>query len=229
VQAQEDECRTLIEKAIKATGGEQKLSTLKASQAKAKGSITIMEMNLPFTAEVFSHMPDKTKVVASLDVMGMNVEFIQVYDGKKGWQKAAGQLKELQGDELKELRRDLYVENVSSLVVLKDKAYKLSPLGEAKVEGRDAVGVRVTRQGEPDVSLYFDKKDHLLIKTESRGLDPTLQEVNQEKIFLNHKEIDGMRVPTRILVNNDGKRFLEMEVTEIRLLESLDASIFVQP
>jgi outer membrane lipoprotein-sorting protein len=228
-QAQEDESRALIAKAIKAQGGEEKLSSLKAMQAKGKGTINIMEMNLPFTAELFIHLPDKLKVVVNSEFMNMNVEIIQVYDGKKGWAKFAGMLKDFDADELKEARKGMYVEYVSSLVVLKDKAFKLSLLGESKVEGRDAVGVRVSREGEQDVNLYFDKKEHLLLKSESRGRDPNMQEVNQEKIFLDYKEFDGIRAATRFIVNHDGKRFLEMDVTEQRHLPSLDASIFVQP
>jgi outer membrane lipoprotein-sorting protein len=229
VRAQEDDPRALINKAIKAQGGEKALAKYKAAQLKTKGTVHRMG-GLAFTSEDYLQKPDKIKQVVQVTIMGKDYTQTIVFDGKKVWFKFNDDLKDL-GDKALELFKEMaYAEEVSNLIVLKDKKYKLSPLGEVKVEGRDAVGVQVSAKGHKDVNLYFDKAKHMLLKSETRTLDfETEQEITQEKIYLDYKEQDGLQMPTKILILQDGKKYVEAEVTEIQLLESLDASIFAKP
>src|SRR5205807_2410640 len=53
--------------------------------------------------------------------------------------------------------------------LLRDRQFTLAALPEAAVEGRPAVGVKASYPGQPDVSLWFDKETHLLVKTAYRS------------------------------------------------------------
>jgi hypothetical protein len=228
-QGQDGEPRAIIDKAIKAHGGAKKLAAIKAIQMKGKGKIYV-PMEASFTAEITAQPPDKQRLSADLEINNMNFKFVQVFDGKKGWQGVAGMIKELDADEIKEAKQQAHVNEVETLIVLKDKNYKLSALGESKVGDNDVVGVQVTKKGWRDVNLFFDKKTHLLLKAEYRALDPNKQEVAQEKLFLDYKDFEGYKAPGRMVINNDGKKFLDMEITEATTMETpLDASVFVKP
>jgi hypothetical protein len=228
--AQEDESRALVEKAIKAHGGADKLSRANAKLLKAKGKVNIMNMDLPVTFEVHIQLPDRTKLAGELEINNMTIAVTQVYDGKKGWQSFLGKTQEMDKKTLEELKNNLYVEKLTNLVELRDRAYKLSPLGEGKVEGRDAVGIQVTKKGARDVNLWFDKQTHTLVKLEHRAFDNnTMQDVNQEKIFTEYKDVNGLKVPGRVLVKHDGNRFADFEVTETTFVDRHDDSIFAKP
>jgi hypothetical protein len=228
-QGQDGEPRAIVDKAIQAHGGAKKLEAVKAVQIKGKGKI-YQPMEAAFTAELSSQPPDKTKLSVDIEVNNMNFAFVQVFDGKKGWQGITGMIKELDADEVKEAKEQAHVGEVEGLVVLKDKSYKLSALGETKVGDNDTVGVQVTKKGKRDVNLFFDKKTHLLLKAEYRALDPNKQEVTQEKLFLNYKDVGGMKAPGRLVINNDGKKFLEIDITETNMMETpFDASVFAKP
>jgi hypothetical protein len=228
-QAGQDDSRALINKAIKAHGA-NRLAKVKAVQLKGKGKIHL-DKEYPFTAEISEQLPDKQKVVVEAEFNGMNVTFTQVLSGKKGWKGITGMIKPLDKEELKEAREQMHVARVESLLPLKEKSYKLSALGEAKVDGHDAVGVQVTKEGFRDINLYFDKKTHLLRKAEYRAFDDmNKKEVTQEKFYKGHKDVDGFKAPSEIRVNNDGKKFLEIEISETTLLENtLDDSVFAKP
>jgi hypothetical protein len=228
-QGQDGESRAIIDKAIKAHGGAKKLEAIKAIQLKGKGKI-YQPMEATFTAEISQQLPDKMKLSVDLEINNMNFAFVQVFDGKKGWQGIAGMIKELDADEVKEAREQAYVGEVETLIVLKDKSYKLSALGETKVGDQDVVGVQVTKKGKRDVNLFFDKKTHLLLKAEYRALDPNKQEVTQEKLFLDYKDVGGFKSPGRMVINNDGKKFLEIDITETTPMETpFDESVFAKP
>src|SRR5262249_6710689 len=158
------------------------------------------------------------------EVNGQKINVVTVFNGEKVSFKVNGQ--EMKADDkiLAEIKEVGHLVQVSRLVALKDKAYELTPLGEAKVEGKAAVGLRVVRQGYKDISLYFDKESGLVVKMERRGVDPMSgQEFAEERIILEYQKVDDLPVPKKVLVNRDGKKFLELEVLEIKLSETLDA------
>jgi len=230
-RAQDDECRAIVAKGIKALGGEERLAKHQGHYFKGKGQVHVMGMDLEFTAEVYEQQPDKQKAEIEFAIMGQNFKFIEVYNGDKGWRNIMGKTMAVEADDMKEHKQNAHAERVSGLLVLKDKAYKLSSLGEVKVNGRAAQGVLVARQDYRDVSLFFDKETSLLIKVETRGKDPnTMQEGAQEKLFLDYKElVPGFQIPTKMVINFDGKKFMDINVTEARMVEKHDASIFAEP
>lgn len=230
ILAQEDECRAILDKAMQAHGGAEKLAKVKASQAKSKGNLEIMG-GIKYSGETFSLLPDKFKVVLEVEVNNMTIGITQVFNGEKFWLHVNNKTIEMSDAKLiAELKETMYAEGVGSLALLGDKKFQLAPLGEVQVQDRSAVGVRVSSKGHRDVNLYFDKKTHLLAKSEYRTTDPlTNQEVNQEKIFSDYQAVDGVQSPRKILVQQDGKRYMELEITEVRLLGTLDDSVFSKP
>ena len=58
-------------------------------------------------------------------------------------------------------------------MALRGKRFRVAPPGEARANGRDAVGVRVRREGRRDVNLYFHKMTGLPLRTECpvKGLE----------------------------------------------------------
>src|SRR5947209_17139515 len=82
------EPRAVIDKAIKAFGGEEKLAK-KAGQAKNKGTLEIAG-GISFTQEVSFQIPDKFKDVMHMEVNGQKVTITTVYNGKDAWVNANG-------------------------------------------------------------------------------------------------------------------------------------------
>ena len=130
-----------------------------------------------------------------------------------------------------EAREQMHVQRVTKLVALKDKAYTVKPLGEAKVGDKAAVGLLVTHKDRRDVSLYFDKKTHLLLKVETRGKDVQAggQEFTGETFYSDYKEIEGVKYAMKAVLKRDGKLFLETESTEVTPQDKLDAATFAKP
>ena len=66
---------------------------------------------------------------------------------------------------------------------------------------------------------------------EHRTVAPvTEMEVNEERIITEYgKSTDGIPTPKKVLIKHDGKKFLEAEVSELKLLEKLDDSEFTKP
>src|SRR5579859_6363032 len=130
-----DDVKAVLEKAIKAHGGESNLSKYKAAKVKAKGVMSVMGADVEFSVDATSQLPDLLRVELKLDIMGQAITVVQVYDGKKGWASGPMGTMELDGaqlDELKEQAYGNYVENLTPL--LKDKQFELKLIGEEKLD-----------------------------------------------------------------------------------------------
>src|SRR5262249_2306647 len=100
-------------------------------------------------------------------------------------------------------------------------------LGEAEVEGKAVVGVRVSSKGHEDISLYFDKKTYLLTKTVFRATEKNGNEANDERIVAEYtKDKNGVPVPKKVVMKRGGGEVMELDVTEFTYLEKLDDNEF---
>jgi outer membrane lipoprotein-sorting protein len=228
--AAQDENRAVIKKAIKATGGEEKLAKLNTAKAKFKSTGEFAGITTKLAGEITTQMPRQMKLDIQVEAQGQNLTLLIVLNGDKAWLQVAGETTAIKGKELGDLKEELHAQQVETLVpLLKDKAYKLHALGEAKVGGLPAVGVRVESRGHKDVNLYFDKKTGLLVKAERRALDDAEKEVTEETFYRDYKDVGGVKVPMKVVVHHDGKKYLEMEITEYRFPDKLDDSEFARP
>lgn len=224
-----DEPKDIIAKAIKAHGGEAFLAKQKAGQIKTKGKINLPGIGeTEYSQETSFMLPDKFKDAMELKVAGQTVNVLTIVNGDTVVLEANGKAID-EGKKVKAAIADVsHVMEVARMVGLQDKGYELSPIGEDKIEGQKVVGVRVSKKGQKDVSLYFDQGTGLLAKVEFRTTDQaTGNEVTEERFPSDYaKNADGVAVPKKIVVKRDGKTFIEAEVLETKHFEKLDDSEF---
>ena len=141
-------------------------------------------------------------------------------------------MRDMSKEELAEERESQNANSIARLAVLPDKAYMVSTVGESKVGDKEAVGILVKRKGYRDVSLFFDKKRHLLLKSETRVKDPQGggdTEFTQEAFYDDYKKVGDLQVAHKLTVKRDGKAFLESETTDFKPEEKLDDGLFAKP
>jgi hypothetical protein len=224
------DARALVEKAVKAQGGQEKLEKFAAHTSKFKGTFHGMGQAIPMTGEISSQGADRFKMEAEVEAGGMKFRFVSVLAGDKGWVRVGDATTEMDKDQLAEAEEQAYAGWVGTLAPLKDKEFTLAAIGEAKVNDKPALGVKVSRKGRRDVDLYFDKETGLLVKTETRVKDEgSGQEVTEENYPGEYKEVQGTKQPTKFTVKRDGKLWVEGEATEQQLAEKLDDGVFAKP
>jgi hypothetical protein len=224
-----------IDRALQAHGGLDLLSKLRAVTMKGKGTFFAVGPALPYTGEWAFQGPDRWRFDVAMTVKGKVNKLSQAVAGATGWRKYGDmEPNDLSRGELEEIRAEMYAAWVATLAPLKDKAFKLTALGEIAVEGRPTHAFMVEKQGRRPVTLSFDKKTHLLVKSacqipENDPKEKKAREINQELYYHDYRTVAGVRLAGRVVAHRDGKRFAENEYTEIRLLERLDDSTFARP
>ncbi len=219
--------RAVVEKALKAHGGEEKLAKFKARQLTLKGTIEIMGQSADFTQELWFMAPDKLKEQSELEIGGQKVTFAGVINGDKVTLTINGMDFPIPDASKDDMRDGTWLIGLMTIAGLKNKEVELSSLGETQVNNKPAVGVKVSAKGRKSGNLYFDKESGLLVKMERQALDfNTQQEVKEERFIREYQEVQGIKAPKKTLIHRDGQKFLEAEVTSAKYLEKLDDNIF---
>jgi hypothetical protein len=225
-----DEAQAILNKALKAHFPKGKDDKNTAYQGKNKGTIYVAGLELEFTQEISVQTPGKFKEVMDLTVMNQAVKTVTVFNGKEGWIKVNDKDIKVDGAILDEFKEIAYWMSVSQFSGFKEKGIKLSLLGEVQVNGKPALGVKLSKDAKKEMDMYFDKKTGLLAKTERRTKDlMSGQEVTEERIVTEYQDVKGQQVAKKVIVNRDGKKLMEAEVLETRFLEKLDDAEFAQP
>jgi hypothetical protein len=226
--ADEKEAMAIVDKGIKALGGEEKLQKLDAVSWKSKGKLTFNENESEFTAQATFQGLDRYRGEFSTD----QFQGVFVLSGSKGWGKFGENAMEMDEDSVKrEKRQSIYLQLIPvKLLPLKGKEFKLDTAGEEKVDDKAAVGVKVTDPDGKEFTLYFDKESGLPVKLAAQVMGFGGQdEFKQETTYKEYKDFGGIKKATKVHSSRDGKPFVDSEVTEFKVLDKVPADTFSEP
>jgi hypothetical protein len=224
------EAAAIVDKAIKALGGEEKLSKAKVVQWKGKGKIRFGENENEFTAESTTQGLDHMQRVFEGEFNGNPFRGVTVVAGKRGWRKFGDNLQELEGDGLANELRAVYLSAIPiTLVQLKGKEFKIDTAADEQVGGKPANGVKVIAPDGKDFLLYFDKESGLPVKQVAKVLSFNGEEITQESTFSDYKELSGIKKATRFESKRDGQPFQELQITDFKVLDKVDPKTFAEP
>jgi hypothetical protein len=224
------DARSVIDRAIEAAGGKDRLAGFKAAEWTCKGTAHASTA-LAFTDRCFAQWPEQFRHESSIEVRGQTFQRALILDTAQGWLKESGKTATLNDRALTELRHKVHVLRLAAtLLPLKDKGVTLETLEELKIDDRAAVGVKATSADWPDLRLYFDKEKGLLLKCERTVKDALSgNEVNEETFFSDYHEVEGVQVARKVSVKRDGKPFLDWTITEFQVRAKLDPGLFTGP
>lgn len=226
--ADADDARALVDQAIKAHGGAERLTKMRSQLRTFKGEIVSFGTPVPTTGDASMNLPEQWRWSFELNPGNQKIALGLAVNGAKGWRSGGGSVKELTKQEVDEMRDELYVAWLMTLVPLTEKDVALTTLPEIKIGSDAAVGVKASRKGNADVKLYFDKKSNLLTKVERRGKEAGL-DITKEYFLSEPKDFDGLKLPSKHLELINGKKAAEWTITAYKFPSKVDDSVFNKP
>ncbi len=222
----EQEVKSILDRAIKALGGEEKLGKVDAFSWKSKGVVVFNGNENESSNEV---------TVKGLDHFRRefgNDQFhgVVVVSGDKAWRKFGDDVRELEGDMLANEKRTVYLHVIPiTLVPVHGKGFKVEAAGDEKVGDKPAAILKITGPDGKDFTLSFDKESGLPVKQVARVVGFQGQEQTLETTFADYKDFDGIKKATKVEIKRDGEKFQTMELTEFKVLDKVDAGTFTEP
>jgi hypothetical protein len=228
--ADDKEVQAVLDKAIRALGGAEKLGAVKAFTSKGKGKITFGDGDNEFTATTTAQGLDHVRAEFEGEFMGNKVKGVTVLAGDKGWRKFGDMGMEMDKDGVANEKRNLYLQIVPVTVVpLKDKNFKVKAAGTEKVGDKPAAVLEVTGPDDKTFKLWFDEASGLPVKLVAKVVGFTGEEFTQETTFSDYKEFGGIKKATKVVSKRDGMKFIEQETTDFKPVEKVDPKTFEEP
>jgi hypothetical protein len=228
--ADDKDCKAVLDKAIKALGGEENLSKVKAATWTNKGKITFNGEDHEFTSKATLQGLDQYRSEFEGDFGGNKIKGVTVLAKNKGWRQFGGDTSELDENGLANEKRSVYLQVLPmTLLPLKHKNFKLEAAGEKAVGGKPAVGLKVTPPDGKDFTLFFDKESGLPIQLVAKVVGFMGDEFTQETTFADYKEFGGIKKATKSSSTRDGEKFIETQITEFKVLDTVDPKTFEEP
>lgn len=228
--ADDQEASAVIDKAVKALGGAEKLGAAKALEWKVKGKLYLNDNDNNFTSKVTTQGIDHYRQEFEGEFDGNPIKGVTVVDGDKGWRKISDDSNKLDDDALANEKRTAYLHVVPEMPqLLKGDGFKVELGDEEKVGGKPAAVLKVTGPDGKDFQLYFDKQSGLPVRMKATVIDFQGEEYKQDSTFSDYKKFDGIKRATKTEMKRNDKKFLDMDVTDFKVLDKVDSKTFAEP
>jgi hypothetical protein len=222
----DDTATAILDKAIKAAGGEEKLGKAEAFSWKAKGRVIGNGNESEFESQVTIKGIDYLRREFGND----RIKLLVVVNGDRGWRRFRDQNEEIVGEGLSNEKRTIYLQVAAiRLVPLKGKGFKCESVADENVGDKPAAVLKVTGPDGKEFTLCFDKDSGLPIKQVVKMPDAQGTIYLVEVTFAGYKDFDGIKKATKTEVRRDGKLVQQMEMTEFKVLDKVDPQTFAEP
>jgi hypothetical protein len=230
LSGENDSPRSVIDRALLATGGAEQLAQHRAGTWEGRGFYHGFG-GVQFTIEGARQGEDQIALKTVSTSAGGTFTRVLVVNRDRGWLMMNGQRQELDKEALAEEKERLYGNWVATLLPLPDAKYRLKRIGESKVGDRAVVGLEVASDGHRPVRLYFDRDSGLLAKKETQATarQQPGKEVTEDVIFSDYQSVDGVKHATKVKLLVDGKLTSETEITANHPAKMLDDKLFARP
>jgi hypothetical protein len=230
--ADDKDVAAILAKAMKALGGEEKLSKIEAVTWKTTGWMNMLFQgpeHFKCTGELSIAGLDRSRSeLTMLDSGGNRGTIRSVLNGDNAWLDWGDGPKPTR--HAPGLKRSLYLAMIPvTLAPLKDPRFKIKVDGDEKVGNRPAVVLNVTCPDGETIKVSFDKESGLPLKSVGKALlfDDVAHnlDVTQEVIYSNYKDFGGIKTAGQIDIKSPGFN-RKLEVIEFKVLKPVDPSLF---
>jgi outer membrane lipoprotein-sorting protein len=217
------DCKAIIDRAVQARGGADKLAKFNTMSWTANGTFYGMGNEMPYSATYAAEWPGKYRMEIK-DFMTV------ILNGDKAWRIQGDSTDELDKDQLAGTQQGVFASWVADHLQVSGEGVSCSVKPEAKVDDKPADVVVVSRSGHSDVTLYFDKGSGLLVKRETMVKDPQEDKlVKEEASYSDYKEFDGVKWPTTVSIRRNGEPYVKATYTDIKPSPKIDPKTFEKP
>jgi hypothetical protein len=226
----DDATNAVLDKAIKALGGAEKLGKLETITWKSKGKITFNDNDNDVSIQATAQGLDHFRSEFEGEFGGNKVKGVSVINGTKAWRKFGDETMEMDADALANEKRTLYIQLTPILILpLKEKGFKVEMAGEEKVGDKPAAVLKVTGPDGKDFKLFFDKESGLPVKLTATVVGFNGEEFVQDTSYSDYKDFAGIKKATKVESKRDGQKFISQEITEFKALDKPAPRTFAEP
>ena len=222
----EERARQILHKTVEALGGEAYLTVQNIVR---KGKFYQYRRDVMRGSNQFRTLmapPWKRRVE-----FGKKARIVLINDGEQGWKIEYKNVKAQTEEELHNFRIDMKHDLDHILRFrLREKDMKFRYLGKSRTHLEQLDGVQLLDGSGDKVRIFVNSRTFLPVRMEyespPRGKRWATED---EKFFHNYHEIDGVRIPFTVVLNSNGYKALETQLSSAQINADLSDTLFSSP
>lgn len=199
--------KSVLDKYIAAIGGQKAVSEVKSIFTTSSGTVQGMAL------EMTSKTTTNNQMALEMKAMGTTM-MKQVINESGAYIVQQGQRKDITGDDLKDMQSGAVPFEELSLANNKE----ISLGGIENINGSDAYTIKSGK-----TTYYFDVKSGLKV-AEAKELEQAGQKMTQMTYYSDYKEVKGVKVPHKILLNVGVE--IELTTSDVKINEGITPEDF---
>ncbi len=209
----------IIDKSIKASGGEEAYKNLKSISCSMKTTV----LNFELMSNLFFKLPDKMRA----EYIFQDKKGIGIINGNTGWSYSDTiiPLDEVALNTLKSQMESQLEFFINPLYNYPKKGLKVEYVGDEKLDGKDVYKIRTIAKDSSEFYYFIDKNTYLIQRSNSKTVVNNVF-VEATAIFSNYKKINGLLIPHVIGIFTEGKKTAEMKFERVDINTNLDDELF---
>lgn len=217
-RAQEPRPEEIVDRAIRAHGGEEKLAGLSAFTLNLRTAYTDAAT---WDERIAVQLPGRYRRDMKIGAEGKSTTSLIVFDGDQGWMKSNDVVTPYPRAFLESMQK-YTVPYLGPRSILRLRARQKNPAcrftttGEGTVEGRPAVGLRMKLDGGPEATWYFDRETGLLLREEQRTKRFEGEDTVVEILYGDYRTVDGFPMARKETTRRDGKLASTTELIDFK-------------
>jgi hypothetical protein len=224
-----DDAVYIVDKAIRVTANSDlRLNRLATVERIERGTFFPPAGEISVQRTAYLAPPDKIKYEAKLNRGGLSETMILARNGPRGWKSSGGPAENLNVIENDSLEGDASLWSLITLLPFKQKGVTLRALPAAKLNGKPALGVIITRPAKSDATIYFDADTGLPVKLTAKVPEGGL-EMGREVDLADYREFDSIKLPTRITISRAGRKIEEWTIQKYSFPDRFEDKVFQKP
>ncbi len=203
----------VLNKYIEAAGGKENMLKVKDKTTKLTG--TVQGMNLTIT--ISQKEPNKLYQFIDAGVFQQKT----IFDGERGRSEQMGQVQELTGEQIEEMKLQ---GSIHTILKYDELGIKNELVGLESVNGKDAYKVAMTTPSGKKSTYYYSVESGLLVRTISTANTPQ-GSFNQTTDMDDYRDVQGVKYPFK-LTQSFGPQTIDLVVSSIEINSGLSDSLF---
>ena len=222
----EERARQILHKTVEALGGETYLAVQNIVR---KGKFYQFRRDVQQGSNQFRTLvalPWKRRVE-----FGKKARIVHINDGERGWKIEYKNVRTQTEEELRNYRIDVKHDlNHILRFRLRENGLKVRYLGKSRTHLEQLDGVQLMDASGDKVRIFVNSRTFLPVRMEyespPRGKRWATED---EKFFHNYHDIDGVKIPFTVILNSNGYKAMETQLSSAQINADLSDTLFSSP
>lgn len=217
-RADEPTREQIIDKAIRAHGGEDRLEGLSGFIYKTR---MVYADGPTWSREITAQLPRRYRAETKIGPEG-KTRSVVVIDGDHGWLQLSGEVTPYPSSFVTSMQK-YTIPYLGPRSMLRLHARQKNPKcrfftqGECTIDGHQAVGLQMKLEGGPQETWFFDKESGRLLKEESRTANFEGEDTVTVTTYEDYQTFDGFPLARKETTQRDGKLAWTMELIDFKV------------